>query len=78
MGDIVNVTIFLVIDLVVLYVAVMVFVIVVIANAPQNGQAMHVTVMLLIIHVLCLIVRKYVLVEANVNVVNVNALKKMA
>lgn len=71
----VNVIIFPVIDLVELYVVVMEHVTVVFVSATQDGQVNHAIVMLQVIRVLCLVVVKYVLVVALVNVVSVSAPK---
>jgi hypothetical protein len=72
----VNVIIFLVTDLVVLYVVVMVHVTVVYANVSQDGLVNHAIVMLQMKHALWMVVMKYVLVVEIVNVVNVSVLKK--
>lgn len=78
MGHTVNVITSLVIDLVVLCVVVMVCVTVVFASVTQDGKVNHVIAMIQMKHVLWAVVETYVLAVATVNVVSVNALKKMA
>lgn len=78
MEHIVNVIISLVTDLAVLCVVVMVCVTVVFANVTQDGKVNRVIAMIQMKHVLWVVVKTFVLAVAIVNVVSVNALKKMA
>lgn len=71
----VNVIISPVIDLVEHYVVAMVYAIVVFVNVTQVGEVNHAIVILQMIRVLCLVVMKYALAVAVVNVVNASVPK---